>query len=414
MGPITIFDKSFLQSLTIDESVWFDNFYSVNICPLFYVETLADLAKEMNRGRTAEQIVSEIASKTPEMGGSPNIHHNTLLINNLLGQKIVMDGRPILAGGKPVKIDQKKAVIFDVSPERLAYDRWQNKQYFEIERDFAKQWRAQVKAIAFENTVNYVEKLGLDITKCKNIKDAFSLATAVVENNCKPYDLMGFVLTSLAVPSELHPQIVKRYQISNFPPLTKYAPYVAYVIKIEVFFHICVSRGFESSDRPSHRIDIAYLYYLPFCKLFVSGDKLHKRIAHLFMRDDQQFVWAPDLKDDLASLNKYYMTLPQEIRERGLLSFARKPPTENDFLTARLWDLMSTAWREQKKSKVSFSDKSSDEFIDHLKEAKGIPINNPEPADFDVDQIDGVSLKHIVSKKKGSWYQLPKDLNNST
>ena len=74
MGPITIFDKSFLQSLNIDESVWFDNFYLVNISPLFYMETLADLAKEMSRGRTPEQIVGEIASKTPEMGGSPNVH----------------------------------------------------------------------------------------------------------------------------------------------------------------------------------------------------------------------------------------------------------------------------------------------------------------------------------------------------
>ncbi len=42
MGPITLFDKSFLQSLSIDESVWFDNFFYSVICPIFYVETLAE------------------------------------------------------------------------------------------------------------------------------------------------------------------------------------------------------------------------------------------------------------------------------------------------------------------------------------------------------------------------------------
>ena len=44
-GPILIFDKSALESLNVDESVWLDNFYLMNITPLFYVETLADLEK---------------------------------------------------------------------------------------------------------------------------------------------------------------------------------------------------------------------------------------------------------------------------------------------------------------------------------------------------------------------------------
>lgn len=316
MGPISIFDKSFLQSLNIDESVWFDNFYLVNISPLFYMETLADLAKEMSRGRTPEQIVGEIASKTPEMGGSPNVHHMDLLIHNLLGQKIIMDGRPILAGGKPVMSGEKKGVAFDISPEAKVYSRWQNREYLEIERDFAKQWRAQVKGMTFESSKSYAQKLGIDISKCKNINDAYAVASSVAESNSKPYDLIGFVLTSLAVPRELHQQIVKRYQQSGFPSLTSYAPYVAHVVKVEVFFHICVSRSFISSERPSNKIDIAYLHYLPFCKLFISGDKLHKSVAPLFMRKDQLFVWGPELKADLSALNKHYMALPQETKDK--------------------------------------------------------------------------------------------------
>ena len=45
MGPITLFDKSFLQSLKIDESVWFDHFFLTNVCPLFYGETLGGLGE---------------------------------------------------------------------------------------------------------------------------------------------------------------------------------------------------------------------------------------------------------------------------------------------------------------------------------------------------------------------------------
>ena len=55
MGPITLFDKSFLQQLNADEAVWFDNFFYPVIAPLFFIETLADLEKAPREGKTAEE-----------------------------------------------------------------------------------------------------------------------------------------------------------------------------------------------------------------------------------------------------------------------------------------------------------------------------------------------------------------------
>src|SRR5258705_7856842 len=49
MGPITLFDKSFLQAISLDEAVWFDRFFMPVVCPVFYVETLGDLGKESSR-----------------------------------------------------------------------------------------------------------------------------------------------------------------------------------------------------------------------------------------------------------------------------------------------------------------------------------------------------------------------------
>ena len=72
-GPITLFDKSALQSLNLDEAVWFDNFYRTIITPLFFLETLADLSKKMGEGRSPEQTVGSIAAKTPETGSVVNV-----------------------------------------------------------------------------------------------------------------------------------------------------------------------------------------------------------------------------------------------------------------------------------------------------------------------------------------------------
>ena len=38
MGPIALFDKSFLEMLNADEAVLFDALFSANICPIFYSE----------------------------------------------------------------------------------------------------------------------------------------------------------------------------------------------------------------------------------------------------------------------------------------------------------------------------------------------------------------------------------------
>lgn len=85
-GPILIFDKSALQSLNPDEAVWLENFFMTNITPLFHIETLADIEKEVRAGKTPEQVVGEIAYKTPDMQSNPNMHHLSLIWGELMGK----------------------------------------------------------------------------------------------------------------------------------------------------------------------------------------------------------------------------------------------------------------------------------------------------------------------------------------
>lgn len=86
MGPALIFDKSALQGLNVDESMWLENFFITNVTPLFFVETLADLEKEVRAGRTPEDVVGNIALKTPDMS-CVSVHHRSLIsvgLNNIV------------------------------------------------------------------------------------------------------------------------------------------------------------------------------------------------------------------------------------------------------------------------------------------------------------------------------------------
>src|SRR5690242_16459907 len=99
-GPITIFDKSMLQSLSLDEAVLFGQFYWCVLTPLFFVETLADLEKKVRQGQSPEQAVGVIAQKTGNMALDPNAHHESLAIGDLLGDVVTMDGRIHIAQGR--------------------------------------------------------------------------------------------------------------------------------------------------------------------------------------------------------------------------------------------------------------------------------------------------------------------------
>lgn len=143
-GPILIFDKSTLQALNPDEANWFDNFFLTNITPIFYIETLADLEKAVHAGRTPEEIVGNLAVKTPDMQSSPAIHHTKLLGAELYGlETVVMDGRILRAGGKVVTLDGKSGVFFEKSQEEEALYRWQEHEFLDLERQIAKAWRRE-------------------------------------------------------------------------------------------------------------------------------------------------------------------------------------------------------------------------------------------------------------------------------
>jgi hypothetical protein len=157
-GPILLFDKSVLQSLSVDEAVWLDTFYFPCITPLFFTETLADLEKEVQKGRSPEDVVGNLAQKTP-IGGAINVHHHTLSANELLGQAVELRHVPVVPGGNPVNTQNgRRAVVYDSPPEAAALSRWQEHDFLDVERRFAKAWRDALSGIDLDGLFRQGEK----------------------------------------------------------------------------------------------------------------------------------------------------------------------------------------------------------------------------------------------------------------
>ena len=407
MGPTTLFDKSFLQSLSVDESVWFDNFFISVICPIFYVETLADL-KKTNPRRDPEEEVRIIADKFPEMHCAPTPHHWEMVIGNLLGEHVPFTGQIPIPGGRPVKFDGHKGVVHDPSPEAEVFRRWQLREFKAIEHEFASIWRRNLESFNMNGVADEFRQIGISAQSCKSLSDAKSMADAFVNATGQTSEIMKLAFLFCYIPDTFREQVLTRWSLFNCPPLSTYAPYAIYVLAVEVFFLISLAANRISPYKPSNRLDIAYLYYLPFCQVFVSSDKLHRQCAPHFLREDQSFIWGQDLKRDLAVLEKYYSALPESEKEEGLMHFASYPPTEIESTVSQAWDRHLPIWREHAKEPPIKLDPNP-EFVKKLTNLTKAPSLQPSAINLAPEEIGLMSIGHNVSQKKGNWWQLPRD-----
>jgi hypothetical protein len=415
MGPITIFDKSALQSLSMDESVWLDAFFLVNVVPLFYVETLADLEKKVAEGRSPEDLVGMLAAKTPP-NAVPNVHHRSLISAELTGWKVPMDGQVPIAGGEVMRgPDGEVGVHVQEFDEAAALDRWKNHEFLEIEREIAKQWRSELadddrdRKIGVLRNILPMDARIPDLPALKAVIDVFC-DTAEKEVIALAFDVLG-------VPEMSAQDVVARWEAAGRPALEAFAPYTTHVFKVDLLYYLGIDRGFISGERPSNKADMAYLYYLPFSMLFTSGDNLHRRTVPLFLRSDQSFAEAAAFKAALRELDDHYDQFPNEVKELGVMVFAHYPPADIDNLVVELWDKhMRPDWRD--------GAESSDEVLARWQAAQQgsaaevrARIESAQPlADAEAqleDEPDYMVIGHQVPVRKGKWRLLPEAVENA-
>ena len=410
MGPISLFDKSFLQSLKLDEAVWFDHFFITNVCPLFFVETLADLEKTGTKGRSAAEEVRIIAEKFPQMSSAPCAYHQELCISNLLGYEVPMTGQIPLDQAKLVMHNGKPNAIAQESAVAAAFSRWQEGKFLEVEHFFAKAWRRALSTLDLDAVAKLYQPFRIDPHSCKSLEQVKSLVDTILSETDFPDQRISLAFTVLSIPAEIQQRILSRWTSEGLPPLGDFAPYSAFVLSIELFFNIALAAGLISTKRHSNRIDIGYLFYLPFCMVFISSDRLHRQTAPLFLRENQNFVWGPDLKLALREIDFYFSNFPEIEKEKGIMHFAGEPPSDTGILVHQLWERHLPKWRDKDEPKKSTSGKPFSEYVEKVREIEQAAPIYPEPDKFRVQDIESVTIKRRVSKKRGSWYQIPKEI----
>ena len=234
MGPIALYDKSFLQGLRLDEAVLFDHFFYTNTSPIFFVETLADLAKDL-QDRTPEREVQIIAEKTPQLHGGPNMFHGELCLGSLLRNDVSMIGQIVVPPAPPVSARGQTGVVFKEPPEREAFSRWQDGQFTEVERRFAKVWREALAKLDFQVIAARLNEIGVDAKNFQSLEEASDRAKRIVSGRGS-YNLLEVAMTLQGIPVDFKELIIKRWKRQGYPQITKFASYSSFVLEIDLFF----------------------------------------------------------------------------------------------------------------------------------------------------------------------------------
>jgi len=408
-GPSLIFDKSSLESLNIHEAALMDNFYMSTITPLFFVECLADLEKQMKSGSTPEQLVGSLADRTPDSQGYPNIHHMMILEGELSRQfdlRTVYE-RVAMAHGEPVQLGDKKGVVFRKSKEQEALERWTKRQFLEVERNIAKTWRRSLSAVDFDAMVKRVLGSLGPWRAPKTLADAKQIADTIIDY-MDPEWLLRFGLDILDVP-EASDFVINDWVNRRRPPLREYAPYFIFMLTINIFFCLVLPTQLLKNVKASHQVDLAYLYYLPFCSVFTSKDNFHAQIVPLFLDPHQTFVNGIDFKEDLKKLDAHYSAMPEEVLKTGLINFAKAPPDDTGFLITRLWDKYLPRWRDikaaPKKPRDPEADKKLLEELNQMSDSPDLKTHDER----DMDKINYVTVIKDVKMRKGKWQRFSEE-----
>jgi len=380
MGPSLILDKSVLEALSTDELRILRKYYYHVVPPVLISEIRADLKKKNTKGKTPEKRVRILARKLSSTNTCLTAHVRDMCTASLLGHEIPMDRRPVRTGGIPYYTKELGyGLVFPESPEQELLRHWGSGRFTENDLLFADMWRKSIKQIDLEAIRRKYGKVFGKLETSGNLKDLVLRFTAGISESDQRDQLsyLSYSLDGLAIDEKTKTNIYNRWLAKGLQSFEKFAPYAFYCFKADVIFHFGVILGIIK-PKQTNPIDLEYISYLPFCRIFSSNDDFHKQIIEVFIENDQEFVDGEVLKKDLLILSEEWKSLSKNDKKNRIENYGHYPPEMPESFTYRCWQKYMGPRTIHKPSKMTDEEqelffkkiKPVQEFIDRLHERK--------------------------------------------
>lgn len=328
-----VLDKSTFQSLSFDELFRLSCYYKHIITPVLTMEILGDLKKEAHEGKALpEDRVKDFANKLFPMETVVNLHYKVLLNGDLLGNPISFDGRPHVGIKKAVASESgMRGYLIEETEEEKSIYKWKDGNFTEADHELSALWRMSTTQ---EDLLERLKKsLSTDVTrKFANFHELNKFVIEIISSPATQEFLLISLLQNYDIDALTSVQIFGRWNQEGRPLIKDFAPFAFHCLKVDILFLYGLTSGLIGT-RPTNRVDLEYLYYLPFGNIFTSNDKVHKNLVPLLIQDYQEFIVGTDLKEDLKNIVAFLGNL--KIEERQI--FKNVPPIIDSSITFQLW-----------------------------------------------------------------------------
>lgn len=378
-----VIDKSTFQSLSYDELYRLSCYYKHIITPVLTMEILGDLRKEAQEGKSPpEDRVRDFAKKLFPMETVVNLHYKVLIKGDLLGNPISFDGRPHVGIKKAVASESgMRGYLVEETEEEKSIYKWKDGNFTEADHELSALWRMATtqedllkrlkKSLNQDAAIKFVDFQNLNkfVTECITSPATQELLLISI---CQNYDIDALTCV----------QIFGRWNQEGKPLIKDFAPFAFHCLKVDTLFLFGLTSELIGT-RPTNRVDLEYLYYLPFGNVFTSNDKVHKNLVPLLLRDYQKFIVGPELKEDLKNIVAFLNTLGIEERRK----FKNVPPIIDSSITFQLWKEFfnypaKSSWNRDISEREKEMIKKKMQEFERALDGESINLESGEHADF--------------------------------
>lgn len=337
MSITILLDKSALQRLNQDELQRLSHHYIVAAPQVLVFELLGDLSKDEARPEKSEAMVQALSRNLRT--AMPKVCADTreMATGNLLGHRVPMTGQIPMSGGIPIVDGEgKHGVVFDEPPEMEAMFRWHLGRFTADERAQSLYWRQSTKALDMEAFQKMLRKIHPKLDGINTIPHVVDYVDQLLSSPSHQRFFANWASIEARAGGRLQALVLQRWDQLKPTSFHSFAPYAHHFLRVSMAFYVGLHVGVITT-RKSNWIDVEYLRYLPFCKVFSTGDQLQIDLARSLMSQDQDLIAADDLKKDMARLNDWWNSLSKEHKHEEAAEYGQQPPDLDGSPTATLW-----------------------------------------------------------------------------
>jgi len=335
MGPAIILDKNALQSLSAAELFFLYKYFNVVIPSVLIYEILGDLQKGED-SEISKQQVTDLANKIYSSDSVLNVSHFHLIEAEMAGEQITLDYRPLVAAEQVQTIKGETGYVVEPTPEQQAIQRWRVGDFSDSELLLAKDWRETTLEFDLDGLKSRLQPILGDLPRVTSHSDLSKVADEFIQRYDNNPEILHLAKGIFDIEPDIFGKALARFIASESRTLQEFAPYTHYCLKVTLILYFGLHL---IGPRSTNVLDFQYIYYLPFCEVFVSNDKLHKNIVPSLIGPNQLFIDGESLKSDLAKLAMEWNEMDADSRtEQWDKKYGTIPPPNKESPVYQAWE----------------------------------------------------------------------------